>query len=90
MAPVSTTVKEAVKDSLVGTQEPVKVSSQTKARFTSHAVKDPETGELFLGSDQFIDAVAPADEDFVSPALELPSLFCALRLGHITDLDADK
>jgi len=62
-----TTVKEAVKESLVGTQEPVKVSLQTKARFNSHAVKDPETGELFLGPDEFIDAVAPADEDFVSP-----------------------
>ncbi|KAB5563055.1 mitochondrial carrier domain-containing protein [Coniochaeta sp. 2T2.1] len=64
MAVVSTTVKEAVKESLVGTKEPVQVSSQTKARFTSHAVKDPETGEPFLGPDQFIDAVAPPDEDF--------------------------
>jgi solute carrier family 25 aspartate/glutamate transporter 12/13 len=69
---VSTTVKEAVKDSLVGTQEPVQVSSQTKARFTSHAVKDPETGDLFLGPSEFIDAVAPADEDFVSSTASVP------------------
>jgi solute carrier family 25 aspartate/glutamate transporter 12/13 len=66
MAKGTTTVKEAVKESLIGTTEPVQLSSQTKARFTSHAVKDPASGELFLGPDQFIDAVAPADEDFVS------------------------
>lgn len=72
MAKVSTTVKEAVKESLVGTQEPVPLSSQTKARFTSHAVKDPETGDLFLGPNEFIEAVAPADEDFVSSLLPLP------------------
>jgi solute carrier family 25 (mitochondrial aspartate/glutamate transporter), member 12/13 len=82
MAKVSTTVKEAVKESLVGTQEePVQVSTQHKARFTSHAVKDPETGDLFLGPDQFIDAVAPPDEDFVSLAACAPPNRCACNHG---------
>ena len=85
MEKVSTTVKEAVKESLVGTQEPVKVSLQTKARFNSHAVKDPETGELFLGPDEFIDAVAPADEDFVSFPLGSGTP-CALYLDRVADL----
>lgn len=58
-------VKEAVKESLIGTEEPVQVSAQTKARFTSNASKDPESGELFLGPDEFINAVAPPDEDYV-------------------------
>lgn len=60
------TVKEAVKESLVGTEEPVQLSAQTKARFSSHAIKDPETGELYLGPEQFISAIAPKDEDYVS------------------------
>jgi len=59
-------VKEAVKETLVGTEEPVQLSTQTKARFNSHAVKDAESEELFLGPEEFINAVAPPDEDYVS------------------------
>ena len=60
-------VKEAVKESLVGTEEPVaQLSAQTRLRFTNNAVKDPETGELYMGPDEFIKAVAPSDEDYVS------------------------
>lgn len=58
--------KEAVKEAVLGTTEPVvEVSPQTKQRFTSHAVKD-ESGELFLGLDEFVAAVVPKGEDFVS------------------------
>jgi solute carrier family 25 aspartate/glutamate transporter 12/13 len=60
------TVKEAVKETLVGSHEPEQLSAQTKARFNRHAVKDPETGELYLGPEQFIDAIAPPHEDYVS------------------------
>jgi len=63
-----TAVKEAVKESLLGSEEPVQLSVQTKARFNSRAAKDPETGELFMGPDEFIDAIAPPDEDYVSNA----------------------
>ncbi|KAH6987414.1 mitochondrial carrier domain-containing protein [Ilyonectria sp. MPI-CAGE-AT-0026] len=56
--------KEAVKEAVLGTPEPVvEVSPQTKQRFTSHAVKD-ESGELFLGLDEFVAAVVPKGEDF--------------------------
>lgn len=62
-----TAVKEAVKDSLVGTDESTaKMSAQTKARFLSNAIKDPETGELSMGVEEFINAIAPTSEDFVS------------------------
>lgn len=64
--PKASTVKEAVKETLVGSREPAQLSAQTKARFNRHAVKDPETGELYLGPEQFIDAVAPPHEDYVS------------------------
>ncbi|KAK1754716.1 calcium-binding mitochondrial carrier protein [Echria macrotheca] len=59
-------VKEAVKETLVGSEEsePALLSLQTKARFNSYAIKDPETGELFLGPDEFINAVAPPNEDY--------------------------
>lgn len=64
-------VKEAVKETLIGSDEhaaagQVQPTAQTKARFTRYAVQDSETGELFLGPDQFIDAVAPPHEDYVS------------------------
>ena len=62
-------VKEAVKETLIGTEEPVSMSAQTKTRFYQCAVKDPETGELTMGPDEFINAVAPADEDYVSLTL---------------------
>ena len=60
-------VKDAVKETLMGSGEaPPQASSQSKARFTSNALKDDETGELYMGREEFINAVAPSDEDFVS------------------------
>ncbi|KAM0435167.1 hypothetical protein ACHAPT_003257 [Fusarium lateritium] len=55
---------EAVKESLVGTHEPEQLSAHSKARFIKHAVKDAESGDLYLGPDEFINAVAPKGEDF--------------------------
>lgn len=50
-------VKDAVKE------------AQSKWRFTSNAKKDPETGELYLGTDEFINIIAPPTEDYVSQKL---------------------
>lgn len=77
-------VKEAVKETLVGVEEPVQVSAQSKARFSQNAVKDPQSGELVMGPDEFINAVAPANEDYVSPF----SLWLAgwLRCGSISPI----
>lgn len=61
-----TAVKEAVKESLVGAEEHTQLSTQTKARFHSNAVKDAETGELVMGPEEFVSAVAPDGEDYVS------------------------
>lgn len=62
-------VKEAVKETLVGSEEPTQLSAQTKARFMSNAVTDPETGELYMGPEEFTSAVAPKTEDYVSYSL---------------------
>lgn len=67
-------VKEAVKETLIGSEEPVSMSAQTKTRFFQCATKDSETGELMMGPDEFINAVAPADEDYVSLAAVRNSL----------------
>jgi solute carrier family 25 aspartate/glutamate transporter 12/13 len=60
-------VKEAVKESLVGTtiEEPG-LSKQIRANFLRHARKDEETGELYMTESDFVEAIAPKHEDYVS------------------------
>jgi hypothetical protein len=67
MATVSK-VKEAVKESLLGTEEPegIKLSAQTRATFLQHARKDEESGELVMAEEEFVNAIAPKNEDYVS------------------------
>jgi hypothetical protein len=63
------TVKESIKESLIGTTEEPQLSQEVKADFVRHAKKD-EDGELYLGEEEFIDAIAPAEND-----VSLPSIF---------------
>ncbi|KAL2824030.1 mitochondrial carrier domain-containing protein [Aspergillus cavernicola] len=60
-----TSVKEAVKESLVGTtiDEP-KLSAQVKANFIRHAHKDEESGNLYMTESDFVEAIAPKHEDY--------------------------
>lgn len=46
-------------------EDPSSLSAGSKARFNKFAKRDEETGELYLGRDEFIDAIAPIDEDYV-------------------------
>lgn len=64
--------KEALKETLIGSEDPVQLSASTKARFLTHAIADTETGDLYLGPDEFLKAVVPGDEDFVSQNLPCP------------------
>ncbi|OAQ63433.1 mitochondrial carrier protein [Pochonia chlamydosporia 170] len=68
MASPSTVVREVVKETFKGSgavEEPShQLSAQSRARFNAHASRDPETGELFMGPDEFINAVAPENEDY--------------------------
>lgn len=61
-----TTVKEAVKSSLLGSEEPANLSASYRTTFLSNAKKDEETGESVMGAEEFVNAIAPADEDYVS------------------------
>ncbi len=67
------TVKEAVKESLIGTTREPQLSQQTKATFNRHARKDEETGELYMTESGFVDAIAPKSEDYVSRRAQRPS-----------------
>lgn len=62
------TVTEAVKESLVGSpsSEQPQLSHQIKANFHQHARKDDQTGELYMTEEEFTNAVAPKQEDYVS------------------------
>lgn len=69
MSSTLATVKEGVKETLIGSEEQdqeQQLSAQTKATFDANARKDGETGELVMGVEEFISAIAPEDEDYVS------------------------
>jgi solute carrier family 25 aspartate/glutamate transporter 12/13 len=61
-------VKEAVKESLLGTEVPVDIqlSALSRDTFEKNARKDEESGELFMGEEEFTNAIAPVGEDYVS------------------------
>lgn len=67
-----TTVKEAVKESLVGTTQEPQLSQQVRTNFMRYAEADQETGELFMTEDDFVDAIAPKNEDYVSRRQPIP------------------
>ncbi|KAL8694875.1 MAG: hypothetical protein Q9218_000539 [Villophora microphyllina] len=58
------TVKEQVKQSLVGTVIEPSLSTDAQATFERHAQKDERTGEPYMTEDEFVDAIAPANEDY--------------------------
>ena len=58
------TVKEAVKESLIGTSVEPLLSQQSRATFEKYARQD-EDGEYFMTEDDFVNAIAPESEDYV-------------------------
>lgn len=63
-----TKVTETVKESLLGTdlEKDEQLSANTRATFVKYAKKDETTGELSMGEEEFVNAIAPPDEDYVS------------------------
>lgn len=59
------TVKEAVKESLLGSTIEPQLTVQAKAVFEKHARRDEESGELYMTEDDFVNAIAPQEEDYV-------------------------
>ena len=82
-----TTVKEVVKEALVGTEADVQLSAQSRSIFDKNARKDEETGELFMGEEEFINAVAPPTEDYVSQNLCLRGTAYKKQLTDETYVD---
>lgn len=60
------TVSEQMGEVLLGTTDEPQLSHLTRAAFMKHAQKDHASDDYFLNEDQFIDAVAPESEDYVS------------------------
>lgn len=66
------TVKEQIKESLVGTIIEPSLSTDAQATFLRKAKKDEETGELYMTEEEFVDAIAPENEDYVSSVPQAP------------------
>jgi solute carrier family 25 aspartate/glutamate transporter 12/13 len=61
--------KELVKETLLGSDvEDVQLSAQSKATFEKNAQTDAESGEYYMTEAEFINAIAPVGEDYVSQA----------------------
>ena len=59
------TAKTAIKESLLGTTVEPDISLQSKATFDRNSRQDEETGEEYMSEEDFVNAVAPASEDYV-------------------------
>lgn len=60
------TVTEAVKETLVGTTREPQLTSQTKATFDRNARQDDGSEDLYMNENDFVNAIAPENEDYVS------------------------
>ncbi|KAI1180786.1 mitochondrial carrier domain-containing protein [Nemania sp. FL0916] len=82
------TVKEAVKSSLLGSEEPVNLSASYRATFISNAKKNETTGEAVMGPEEFVNAIAPADEDYTKIRRDQYSILFRVAdrsgNGHVT------
>jgi solute carrier family 25 (mitochondrial aspartate/glutamate transporter), member 12/13 len=62
------TVAESVKESLLGTSVPEQLSPSSRTTFLKHARRDEETDELYMGEEEFVNAIAPPDQNYVRRA----------------------
>lgn len=77
---VASKVKESVKETLLGSEEPALLSAHTQATFLKHAHHDEMAGALVMTEPEFVDAIAPEKEDYVS-SCTLDTRRWGLRLG---------
>ena len=59
------TAQVAIKESLLGSERETDLSFQSKATFDRHAQTNEATGERFLTEGDFVNAIAPATENYV-------------------------
>ena len=60
------TVTEAVKETLVGITIEPELSQEVRATFDRYSIQDEETGERYMTEKEFVNAIAPINEDYVS------------------------
>lgn len=72
MASTTATIKESVKETLLGVEEEAQLPSQTRAEFMQYAKTDPESGDHYMGEEEFVNAIAPETEDYVRILLLRP------------------
>lgn len=58
------TVTDSIKESLLGKTQPPELSKESHANFLKFAKE--ENGEHYMGEEEFINAIAPPEEDYVS------------------------
>jgi solute carrier family 25 aspartate/glutamate transporter 12/13 len=59
------TVTEKVSETLLGASTEPQLSEQNRQEFLKHAMKDETTGEYYMTEHEFVEAIAPAAEDYV-------------------------
>ena len=60
------TVKASLKESLLGVEKEPDLSLQSKANFNKNARQDEVTGESYMTEEDFVNAIAPKSENYVS------------------------
>lgn len=60
------TMTEVVKESLVGTMVDPEPSQEVRKIFDRNARQDADSGEDYMTEEDFVNAIAPANEDYVS------------------------
>ncbi|MCJ1342198.1 mitochondrial aspartate-glutamate transporter agc1 [Peltigera leucophlebia] len=58
------TVKEVVKETLVGTTREPELSQEIRATFNRNSRLDEASGERYMTEEEFVNAIAPIDEDY--------------------------
>lgn len=66
------TAKLVVKESLLGTTREPELSQQTRATFDRNARQDEATGEYYMTEEDFVNAIAPSSENYVSSHICYP------------------
>ncbi|KAL8923582.1 MAG: hypothetical protein Q9208_004529 [Pyrenodesmia sp. 3 TL-2023] len=82
------TVTDQIKESLVGTLVEPSLSTDAQATFERHAKKDESNGELYMTEKEFVDAIAPSNEDYHKIGREQYAILFQIadrrRTGRIT------
>lgn len=66
------TAKIAIKESLLGTTKEPELSTQSKATFNRYARQYEETQDPFMTEEDFVNAIAPERENYVSATNLVP------------------